>query len=124
MYKDFKSLMLEASIEDILRTEYPEVRFNMSGRRSQKDEKDWLELMIVVVKFSDRNKGIGKEFMQRITQLADQEDVDVFLTPDDSYSQKGEMNKSQLTKWYKKLGFEKKHKSDFRSQNTYCYYSN
>ncbi len=124
MYNSFRSLMLEASVEDILRTEFPEIRFNMSKRKHQKDEKSWIELMIVVVQYKERNKGKGSEFMKRLIELAEQEKIDVFLTPDDSYSEKEDLSKSQLIKWYKKLGFEKKHRDDFRSQNTFCYYSN
>ena len=123
MYQSFKKIMLESSIEDILRTEFPEIRFNMSNRKHQKHEKSWVELMIVVVQYKNRNKKHGTDFMKRIIELADQEQVDVFLTPDASYSEKEDMSKAQLIKWYRKLGFEKKHRDDFRSQNTYCYYS-
>ena len=115
--------MLEASTEDILRREFPEIRFNMSKMKNQKDEKDWVELMILIVQYKHRRLGLGNEFMERFVELADQDKFDIFLTPDDSYSEKEDMSKAQLTKWYKNLGFQKKKSDDFRSQNTYCYYS-
>ena len=123
MYNNFKSLMLEATIEDTLRTEFPEIRFNTSKVKSQKDEKDWIELMILVVQHKERREGQGSEFMKRFIELVDIDEVDIFLTPDASYSGKGDMSKPQLIKWYKSLGFEKKHRDDFRSQSTFCYYS-
>ena len=123
MYMNFKQMLLESTIEQILRKEYPEIRFNMSRTKTQSGENDWVELSIIVVQFDNRNSGHGSEFMKRFIELADQDHVDIFLTPDDSYSQKGEMNKSQLIKWYKKFGFEKKHKDDFRAQYTHCYYN-
>lgn len=123
MYRSFKEMLLEANTENILRTEFPDVRFNISKINSQKGENDWIVLSILVVQYKNRNKGYGSEFMKRFVELADQEKFDIFLTPDDSYAEDEDMNKAQLTKWYKKFGFEKKHKDDFRSQNTFCYYS-
>ncbi len=120
----FKTIFIESSINDKLRNEFPDVRFNMSKIRTQKGENPWVELMIVVVPYKDRNSGIGNKFMKRLIELSKEAGVDIFLTPDDSYAEKENMSKSQLIKWYKKLGFEKKRKDDFRSQNTYCYYTN
>ena len=109
--------MLESSIDNTLKREFPEVRFKLS------EHKDYAHLMIVVVKYKDRNKGQGTEFIKRLIELSEQEQKDIYLTPDDSYSEKSDMNKAQLTKWYKSLGFVKKHRDDFRNQNTMAYYT-
>ena len=106
-----------AGIESTLKREFKEVPFKMI----EKD--DYIELIIFVVKFKERNKGIGTSFMKRLIELANLYQKDIYLTPDDSYGEETDMNKSQLTKWYNKLGFTKKHKDDSRSKYTMCYYS-
>ena len=87
------------------------------------ENEEFLELMIVVVPWKQRGTGIGKKFMKRLIELAEEQNKDIFLSPDDSYSEPEDMNKGELSKWYTKLGFKKKEKSDFRSHNTMCYYT-
>ena len=103
------------SIDRILKAE-----FKIPFKLTENDE--FLVLMIVVVPWKKRNEGIGNKFMKRLIQLAKEQNKDIFLTPDDSYAEKEDMSKAKLIKWYTKLGFKKKERSDFRSQNTYCYY--
>ena len=93
---------------------------NVPFKLTENDE--FMVLMIFVVKFDDRHQGVGSKFMKRLIELAKEANKDIFLSPSDEYAEKSDMNKNQLIKWYKKLGFKKKQKSDFRSQNTYCYY--
>lgn len=99
--QSFKSLMEGTSIERELRKEFPHVIFN-----SNEDESKF-ELNVIVVPFKERNKGIGTEFMKRFVQLGKKFKKNLHLTPDDTYSEKGEMNKQQLTKWYESFGFKK-----------------
>ncbi|MEA2022435.1 MAG: hypothetical protein U9N08_08170 [Candidatus Caldatribacteriota bacterium] len=108
--------MIESSIKNILKREYPEIRFNMS------EYDDYVELNILVVQYNQRKTGKATQFLERLIQLAHQEQKDIFLTPDDGYAEEDGMKKPQLIKWYKKLGFKNKQKSDFRSRNTMCYY--
>lgn len=116
--KTFTDLMLEGrSIQAVLKKEFPEVRFNAS------ENEEFIALSILVVQFKQRNQGIGSKFMKRFVDLADEHKKDIFLTPDASYAEDGEMSKSSLIKWYQKFGFVNKEKSDFRSQNTMCYYN-
>ena len=77
---------------------------------------------MIVVPFKLREAGLGSEFMKELVNLANKEQRDVFLTPDASYQEDDGMSKGQITQWYKKFGFKKKQKSDFRSQDTYCLY--
>lgn len=87
------------------------------------ENSEFMVLQIVVVPWKQRNTGIGNKFMKRLIQLAKKVQKDVFISPDDGYAEKEDMSKAQLIKWYKKLGFKNKAKSDFRSQNTMCYYT-
>jgi len=117
MYESFRQALLESSVKTILKREFPEIRFHMT------ENSDFITLDIIVVQYKERKQGKANEFMRRLIELAKQEQKDIFLTPDDSYAEKNGMNKSKLTKWYKKLGFKPKEKSDFRSRNLMCYYS-
>ncbi len=103
-------------ISSTLKKEFPNTPFKLT------ENKEFLVLMIVVVKYKKRHEGIGTKFMKRLIELAKKSNKDIYLSPDDSYAGADDMNKSQLIKWYKKLGFEKKQRDDFRSWNTMCYY--
>ncbi|MCK5537862.1 MAG: GNAT family N-acetyltransferase, partial [Bacteroidales bacterium] len=104
------------SINSILKSEFKEVPFKLT------ENSEFLVLMIFVVKFKKRNMGIGTKFMKRLIELAKANGKDIFLTADSSYAENTDMNKSLLTKWYKKLGFINKKNSDFRTRNTMTYY--
>ncbi len=119
MYLSFADMLLESSIKAILKREFPDIRFVMSEYPKEK----YAVLQVVLVQYDQRKQGKATEFMKRLIELADQYEMDIFLTPDDGYSGKGDMNKSQLTKWYKKLGFKKKDKSDFRAMQSMVYYA-
>jgi len=106
-----------SKVNDLLRTEFPDIRFKLT------ENSEYMKLMIIVVKYDDRGNGLGEKFMKRLFELAEKVNKDVFLTPDDSYAEMGDMKKSALIKWYKKLGVSKKHRDDFRSQDTMCYYT-
>jgi len=128
MFKDaFKNILNESrNITEILHKEFPEVRFKLTEGKSidaESGEKDFIYLMIFVVVYKERKKGHGTRFVKRLVELAEVNNVDVFLTPDDSYAEKGDMKKTKLTKWYKELGFVKKKRDDFRVQATMCNYS-
>ncbi len=103
------------SVNKILKKE-----FSIPFKLTENDE--FIHLMIFVVHFGERGKGIGNKFMKRLISLAKEQNKDIFLSPDDSYGEKEDMNKTQLIKWYKRLGFVNKKKSDFRSQNTMVFY--
>ena len=105
------------SINKILKKE-----FNVPFKLTENDE--FIHLMILVVPFKQRSEGIGNKFMKRLIELAKEQKKDIFLSPSDEYGEKEDMNKAQLIKWYKKLGFVNKKKSDFRSQNTMVFYTN
>ena len=101
----FKSILEGTSIQRELKNEFPNVIFN-----SNEDESKF-ELNVVLVPFKDRNKGMGTKFMKRLVQLGKKNNKNLYLTPDDAYSEEGEMNKQQLTDWYESFGF-KKHKEN------------
>ena len=114
-------------LKSIMSKEFPDVIAQLIGPRSPADpengENGFYTLNMIVVPFKQREKGIANTYMKRLVQLAKKDQKDVFLTPDDGYSEDDGMTKGQLTQWYKKLGFERKHKDDFRAQHTYCFYS-
>ena len=117
MYLNFSSMLLESSVKNIMKREFPDIRMIIS------EDEDYVVLGVVLVHHTERKKGKATEFMLRLIEVAEQERKDIFLTPDDGYSSKGDMSTAQLTKWYKKLGFKKKKKSDFRAQQLLCYYN-
>ena len=116
MYKSFKDYVLDESVNDILRTEFPDVIFNLE------EHKDFYVLNIVVVKHDKKKQGLGSKFLHRLIEIAEHNHKDIFLSPDDSYAEKGDMNKKQLEKWYKSFGFVKKHPDDKRDRNLMVYY--
>ncbi len=102
MYRFRKDILEGTDIEATLRHDFPEVRFNM------RENGNTVELQIIVVQHLRRNQSEGKKFMKRLIELAHQNNKNVALTPDASYSSGDDMNQSQLTKWYERLGFKKK----------------
>jgi hypothetical protein len=113
--KMFKQL-LESSIKATMKQEFPDIRSIIS------EHDDYITLGVVLVKADDRRKHKATDFMKRLIELAKKENKDIFLTPDDGYSGKGDMTTAELTKWYKKLGFKNKSKSDFRAMEKLAYY--
>ena len=105
------------SINAILKREF-NIPFKLT------EHEDYVVLMIVVVPYKERNKGIGNKFMKRLIELSIEQNKDIFITPSGEYSEPEDMKKGALIKWYKGLGFVNKKKSDFRSQNTMVYYTN
>jgi len=125
--QEMQKVLEGRDIKSQLKKLYPDVIFQLLGPRKGTDgENSFYTLQMIVVKFGDRQTGLGSSFMTELTQMAKKENFDIFLTPDASYQEpisKGGMSKGQLTQWYKSFGFKKKEKSDFRAQATYCYYS-
>ena len=121
----FTDTLLEtADIISRVRAKHPKVIINTIGPNPAEDgENAYLKIQMIVVPFKERNNGIATAFFKDLTAEARRNAIDIFLTPDDSYSEEGEMTKKDLERWYKKLGFEKKHRDDFRSQNTMCFYA-
>ena len=123
-FQEIRKVFEGRDIKSILSKEYPEVIAQLQGPKPPEDsENGYYKLQMVVVPFKLRENGLATNFFKRLIILAKKEKKDIFLTPDDAYQEDDGMTKGQLTQWYKKLGFEKKHKDDFRSQDTYCYYS-
>ncbi len=120
MYLSFKDILMESGVKKTIKREFPEVRFNLEEH--DHPDGNFIVLNIVVVKYKERSKGTGTEFMRRLVELADQEQEDIFLSADDSYAEKDGMNKKMLIKWYKKFGFKDKPKSEQRNKNTMVYY--
>ncbi len=108
MYTDFRSMLLESSIEKILKTEFKNIPFKME------ENDDFIDLVIFVIPYKERRKGKGTEFMKRIIELGEQEGKDIRLTPDDGYLTDDEdMSLSDLKSFYKKLGFKEKKSGKF-----------
>lgn len=114
-YKEFIS---ESTVEVKLRKEFrDDVRFNLT------ESEDKVFLNIFVVPYKLRNQGIGKRFMTALVKYAKVLNKNIYLNPDDSYAEKEDMNKTQLTKWYKSFGFNKKKKDDFSTQAVMALYN-
>jgi len=120
---EFTKILEGKDIKTKLKQKFPDVIFHLLGPYEQNGEKDWYRLQMVLVPYKLRNKKLGTEFMKELIKLAKEEQRDIFLTPDDSYQEPGDMTKTDLIKWYKSLGFTKKRKDDFRSMDTMCYYT-
>jgi len=119
----FKKLF-ENNIISQLKKEFPEVISQIIGPKGPEDqENSWYQLQMIVVPYKMRTEKLGTKYMKRFIRLAKEENSDIFLTPDASYQEDDGMSLSQLTAWYKKLGFVKKHKDDFRAQHKYCLYN-
>lgn len=84
------------------------------------DNGDYMTLDKIIVSPEDRDGGVGSKVMQKIVDYAEELGRDIYLTPDTSY---GGTSKSRLEKFYKKFGFEKKPKHDFKSKNTMVRYN-
>jgi predicted GNAT family acetyltransferase len=120
----FNQLLEGKDLKIVLRKEFPDVIFQILGPYDPMDhENGWYRLQMIVVPYKLRGQGLATKFMKRFIELAKKEKNDISLTPDDSYQEPGEMTKKDLEKWYKSLGFEKKHKDDFRMMDTMVYYS-
>ena len=111
-------------IKSVISREFPTVIAQVLGVfQADPNENSFYRMQMLVVPFKEREQGLATKYMTRLLELLKKENVDLFLTPDASYQEADGMSKGQLTQWYKKLGFQKKHKDDFRSQDTYCYYA-
>jgi GNAT superfamily N-acetyltransferase len=104
-FKDY-FLTEMAKVTGTLKREFPNVRFVID------ETDDYIDLRIFVVVYKDRHKGIGTKFINRLKELADESNKTIYLTPDDSYAEDGEMTKKDLERWYKKLGFVDKPKNE------------
>ena len=119
MLLTFEEYLTENTINAKLRKEFGDsVRFNVQENDSR------IILSILVVPYKERNKGIGSKFMRSLIKYAKEANKNIYLTPDDSYAEPEDMNKAQLTKWYKSFGFQKKKKDDFSTQAVLAYYVN
>jgi GNAT superfamily N-acetyltransferase len=124
MFNEYFEIQEKVDIKSTLRKEFPEVIFQLHGSYEGFGEgNDYYRLQMILVPYDLRRKGLGTKFMKKLTELSEKNKTDIFLSPDDGYQESGGMSKAQLTKMYKKLGFEKKRKDDFRSQDTMCYYA-
>ncbi len=102
MYTSFKHVLLESTIEDTIRREFPGIPLQI------KETSNTIQLIVFVVPYKERRKGVATEFINRLKELADQEGKDVILTPSDGYlTSDGDMNLTQLKSFYKKMGFVK-----------------
>lgn len=121
----FSQKLIEGTdIISVLKKKYPTVISRVSGPRPAFDgENGYYVLSMMIVPFKEREKGLATKYILEFIKLAKKETLDIFLTPDDGYQEKDGMTKNDLIKWYKKLGFKKKRKDDFREQHTYCMYS-
>ena len=115
----FEEYLTESTVNAKLRKDFADtVRFNMQENDSR------IILSILVVPYKERNKGLGSKFMCSLIKYAKEANKNIYLTPDDSYAEPEDMNKTQLTKWYKSFGFQKKKKDDFSTQAVLAYYVN
>ena len=121
----FVNTLLET--DDIItrvKSKHPNIIINSIGPNPPEDgENAYIKIQMIVVPYKERNTGVANAFFKDLLKEARRNKIDIFLTPDDSYSEDDEMNKKQLTAWYKKLGFEKKRSSDFRAQHVLCFYA-
>ena len=117
--------MLEGrDIPSVIKQKFPDVILRFSRIMPPEDgENRYLSMDMILVKYDDRNKGQGTKVLKELTKLAKKEKVDIFITPTDQYQEDGDMSKGDLVLWYRKHGFEKKHKDDFRTQHSYCLYA-
>ncbi len=101
MYLSFKDALLESSIENLLRREFPKVPFQI------KETSKNVHIVIYVIPYKDRQKGKGTQFIGRIQELAKQYQKSVTLVADDGYlDSEGDMTLKQLKAWYTKMGFK------------------
>ena len=123
--KSFTTLLLEGkSIESALRKKFPDVIFQLLGPRPPEDgENGYYVMQMIVVPFKMRRQGLADKFMKELVDLAKKEKRDIFLTTSADYQEPNEMTKNDLAKWYKKVGFVKKNKDDFRAQHSMVFYS-
>ena len=121
----FTNTLLETTdIVTRVKAKHPKIIINTIGPLGPEDgENAYIKIQMIVVPYKERQNGVATAFFKDLLAEARRNKVDIFLTPDDSYSEDDEMNKKQLTAWYKKLGFEKKHRDDFRAQHVLCFYA-
>ena len=102
MYMSFKEVLLESSVEQILKNEF-DLPFKI------KETKTEIQLIIFVVPFKQRQKGKATEFINRVIELGKMYNKNIVLTASDGYldPEDGDMNLKDLKNWYKKLGFVK-----------------
>jgi archaellum biogenesis ATPase FlaH len=102
MYLSFHQALLESTVEQIIKTEFPGVPCKI------KETKTEIQLIIFVIPFKERRKGKATEFINRLQELAEIENKNIVLTADDGYlTDEQDMNLEQLRAWYKKLGFKR-----------------
>jgi len=121
--KTFTSLLLEGkTLSILLKKKYPDVIFQLIGPRPPEDgENGFYTLQMILVPYKLRQQGIASKFMKDLVTIASKEGNDIMLSPTVEYME-NEMSLKQLTDWYKKFGFRKKKRDDFRSMNTYVLY--
>lgn len=68
------------------------------------DSGDRLDLESIVIPKESRGQGYGTEIMRMITNLSDQEQKPIYLTPDTSF---GGTSFKRLVNFYKRFGFIK-----------------
>jgi len=103
MYLNFHQVLLESTVEDTIRREFPGIPLQIKETKSQ------IQLIIFVIPFKQRRQGKATEFINRLQELAKQDGKDLVLTADDGYldPDDGDMNLKQLQDFYKKMGFVK-----------------
>lgn len=83
----------------------------------------WVRIAKIIVRRSDRNQGVGTAVMSHITNWANQNGIDLCLSPGTDY---GATSISRLVKFYQRFGFvpnKGKHK-DFTTRETMVRYHN
>ena len=113
----YREFITESTVQAKLKKEFKDVRFNLTEGPKK------VYLNIFVVPYKQRNQGLGNKFMKALIKYAKELNKNIYLTPDDSYGEKEDMNKKQLTNWYKRLGFVKKKPDDFSTQAVMAYYN-
>jgi len=64
----------------------------------------YLVLSRIIIPSGDRNIGLGTKIMNKITDYADEHNLNIYLTPSTSF---GSTSVNRLEKFYKKFGFKK-----------------
>jgi predicted GNAT family acetyltransferase len=85
-------------------------------RSSISENADRIKLDDIVVPTAERGKGVGSDFMQELTDYADQQGKRLDLTPAVKNAEHGTTSRSRLVDFYKRFGFveNKGRNKDFR----------
>jgi len=92
-----ESIVKVSDIQSIIRAKYKDILdrifiFNHDG---------WIELSIIRINPTFKNKGYGTRIMQDIIEYADDNNIIITLTPSTDFGS----NENRLTQFYKRFGF-------------------